>query len=96
MLLLLLVATYCTVGVYCPAFAILLGGTCAYFEIFIYFNFICTLFYSFHALPFLGRLPADPPAQNKRSHSSTEEVGPLSLSRPAELTPRKKSPRRQT
>lgn len=38
----------------------------------------------------------DPPAQNKRSHSSTEEVGPLNLSRPAELTPRKKSPRRQT
>lgn len=46
----------------------------------------------------LRKRPAchDPPAQNKRSHSSTEEVSCPSLSHSAEHTPRKKSPRRQT
>lgn len=34
--------------------------------------------------------------KSKRSHSSTEEVSCPSLSRPAEQTPRKKSPKRQT
>ncbi|TNN00374.1 cyclin dependent kinase inhibitor 1Bb [Takifugu rubripes] len=38
----------------------------------------------------------DPSAQNKRSHTSTDEVICPSLSQSAEHTPRKKSPKRQT
>lgn len=46
----------------------------------------------------LRKRPAchDPSAQNKRSHSSSDEVSCPSLSRPAEHTPRKTSPKRQT
>uniref|UniRef100_A0A3Q4ABE1 Cyclin-dependent kinase inhibitor 1B n=1 Tax=Mola mola TaxID=94237 RepID=A0A3Q4ABE1_MOLML len=46
----------------------------------------------------LRKRPAchDPAAQNKRLHSSTDEVSCPSRSHSAEHTPRKKSPRRQT
>ncbi|XP_069018915.1 cyclin dependent kinase inhibitor 1Bb [Embiotoca jacksoni] len=46
----------------------------------------------------LRKRPAchDPSAQNKRSHTSSEEVSCPSLSRPTEHTPRKPSPKRQT
>ncbi|XP_026167565.1 cyclin dependent kinase inhibitor 1Bb [Mastacembelus armatus] len=38
----------------------------------------------------------EPPAQSKRSHTSSEEVSCPSLSQPAEHTPRKTSPKTQT
>ncbi|XP_029379516.1 cyclin dependent kinase inhibitor 1Bb [Echeneis naucrates] len=46
----------------------------------------------------LRKRPAchDPSAQNKRSHTSSEEVSCSSLSHAAEHTPRKTSPKRQT
>ncbi|XP_059191896.1 cyclin dependent kinase inhibitor 1Bb [Centropristis striata] len=46
----------------------------------------------------LRKRPAchDPSAQNKRSHTNSDEVTCPSLSHPAEHTPRKTSPKRQT